>query len=170
MAPVASCTGVATGTPCALAEGVVGTCGDGTCGGPVIYTAQRGAPTPAPGPFPKCANVTCGVCLTCDRAGECVRAPDETVCPMYGGGAGVCAAGVCVTNLNDGRAASPGQLCDICPSCQRCADGKCVADVNQNRSSCQLPAAGRRSLRRLFSTPVPVSGTCRSGSCTSTIT
>jgi hypothetical protein len=33
---VLSCTGAATGARCELAAGVVGSCADGACGGPVI--------------------------------------------------------------------------------------------------------------------------------------
>ena len=102
---VESCTGAASGSPCKLAEGVIGTCQDGACDGRVIYyTKEVGAPSPAPGPYPKCATVTCGVCLTCNVAGKCVQAVDGTFCPKYGGGVGVCKAGRCESNDNDGLA------------------------------------------------------------------
>ena len=102
---VASCTGAAAGAPCDLADGVVGTCdGGGFCGGTVTYTDESAAPAPAPGPFPACANVTCGVCLTCDPEGECVRAPDDAVCARIGGRTGVCKAGECKHDTNTGLA------------------------------------------------------------------
>jgi hypothetical protein len=142
--------GAATGTRCELAAGVVGTCDDDTCGGPVLYIKQAGAPAPAPAPFPKCFNVTCGVCLACNRNGECARAPDGEVCPKYGGGAGVCREGVCGTDYNsvdpfppsDGGGGGPCSSCD--PECNNCNAGACVP--KSDGTPCGSCVPGRRLL------------------------